>query len=70
MQPDDDTAFSFRSSRDGKVFISWRGRVVTTLAGDTARRFLAGVEHETAAEAQLRMARATGNFKRGNEGGR
>lgn len=70
MQPDDDMVFSFRSSRDGKVFIAWRGRVVTTLAGDTARRFLTAVEHETAAEAQLRMARATGNFKRGNEGGR
>jgi hypothetical protein len=49
-----DDVFSYRSTKDGKVFISWHGRKVTTLAG--ARE-----------EQQLEMARVTGHFKHGNE---
>jgi hypothetical protein len=49
------------------VRISWRGRVVTTLAGARAARFLRGAEGADEEAAQLLMARATGNFKRGNE---
>lgn len=58
--------FAYRTSKDGKVFISWEGRVVTTLSGEAARRFLGRVTAEPAS-AQLEMARITGNFKRGNE---
>jgi hypothetical protein len=61
--------FSYRVTRDGTVFVSWRGRVVVTLAGAKAERFLAGVRDADAAAAQLWMARVTGNFKRGNERG-
>ena len=61
--------FSWRSTRDGLVFIAWRGREVTTLKGTAAARFMARVEKVDAAEAQLEMARVTGNFKRGNERG-
>ena len=63
---DHDEQFAYRTSKDGKVFISWEGRVVTTLSGEAARRFLARVAAEPAG-AQLEMARVTGNFKRGNE---
>ncbi len=43
------------------------GRLVTTLAGPAARRFLARVEGSGEGDAQQLMARVTGNYKRGNE---
>ena len=59
--------FSYAETKDGKVFISWQGRTVTTLAGEGARRFLSRAESLDADGRQQLMARATGNFKRGNE---
>ena len=60
--------FSYREGGEGKVFISWRGRQVMILKGDKARAFLARVRETDGPGRQLVMARATGNFKRGNEG--
>ena len=62
----EDEPFSFRAQKDGTVRIAYHGRVVTTLAGKDASRFLARVGANPDA-AQLLMAKATGNFKRGNE---
>jgi hypothetical protein len=59
--------FAWQSTKDGRVRISWRGRVVTTLAGASAARFLREVEDLDEAGEQLLLARVTGNFKRGNE---
>jgi hypothetical protein len=59
--------FAWASTKDGRVRISWRGKVVTTLAGGSATRFLEQVEGADEEAEQLLMARATGNFKRGNE---
>jgi hypothetical protein len=59
--------FSYRATKDEKVLISWQGRTVTTLSGAKAHRFLADAERADAEGEQLLMARATGNFKRGNE---
>jgi hypothetical protein len=59
--------FRFRAHKDGTVRIAYRGKVVTTLAGKEAARFLARVAGADPAQAQLLMAKATGNFKRGNE---
>jgi hypothetical protein len=59
--------FSFRVYKDGTVHIAFRGKVVTTLAGKEAARFLARVDGADTDQAQLAMAKATGNFKRGNE---
>jgi hypothetical protein len=67
-EPGDD--FTFRATADGRVLISWRGRQVTGLAGEKAKWFLARVEGATEAKLQVLMARASGNFKRGNERGR
>ena len=72
MQAKDDTAneflgFSYRAHKDGTVRIAWGGRVVTTLAGKEAARFLSRVMGSDDTRAQLLMAKATGNFKRGNE---
>jgi hypothetical protein len=61
-------SFDWQATKDGRIRISWRGRVVTTLAGSRAARFLREVESASGEdEAQLLMARVTGNFKRGNE---
>jgi hypothetical protein len=60
-------SFAWAATKDGRVRISWRGKVVTTLAGERAARFLEQVEHADEAAEQLLLARVTGNFKRGNE---
>ncbi len=61
------SVFDYRATKDGKVFISHEGRDVTTLRGGYAARFLDRVRDAGEDEAQLAMAKATGNFKRGNE---
>ena len=63
----DDEHFSYRTSKDGRVFVSWGGRVVTVVSGATGTRLAAALDAADADEAQLLLARATGNFKRGNE---
>jgi hypothetical protein len=59
--------FSYSERRDGTVAIFYRHRPVTTLAGKLAENFAAAAEESTADELQLLMAKASGNFKRGNE---
>ena len=59
--------FGWQATKDDRVRISWRGRVVTTLSGAAAARFLRQVEGADEETAQGLLARATGNFKRGNE---
>jgi hypothetical protein len=63
----DDEPFAFRVAKNGSVFVSWRGRTVTTLNGKAAERFQAQIEGLDGQDAQLVMAKVTGNFKRGNE---
>ncbi len=53
--------------RKGEVRISWRGKVVTKLRRESAMKFLERISVASEKEAQLIMAKATGNFKRGNE---
>ncbi len=59
--------FAWQATKNGRVRLSWQGRVVTMLTGASAARFLREVEAADEEAAQLLMARATGNFKRGNE---
>jgi len=56
--------FSFASRKSGEVVISRHGEVVTILRGVAAQRFLSRV---AADDPQQVMARATGNYRRGNE---
>ena len=63
----DEDIFSYRATKSGAVLISWRGKRVTTLSGKQADRFLAQIAGLDDRAAQLVMAKATGNFKRGNE---
>jgi len=59
--------FEYRATSNGKVFISWDHRVVVTLVGNDAARFLERIDGADEESAQLLMARSTGNFRRGNE---
>lgn len=59
--------FGWQATKDGRVRITWRGRVVTTLAGAAAARFVRQAEGADEETVQGLLARATGNFKRGNE---
>ena len=59
--------FSWQATKDGRVRITWRGRVVTALAGAAAARFRHQAEGADEETVQAFLARATGNFKRGNE---
>lgn len=59
--------FEFQTGGDERVFIYHRGRLAETLNGRPAVDFLLKVERSDAAGAQLLMAKATGNYKRGNE---
>ena len=58
------SVFSYQASKDDTVRISWNGRVVTTLRGPDAA---ASSTRPPRGDEQLVMAKATGNFKRGNE---
>jgi len=59
--------FTFQTTKDGKVFIHWQGKLVTTLRGKAAEKFLKSMAGADPAQAQLLMARITGHFKHGNE---
>jgi hypothetical protein len=66
-RPEDDLGFSWQQQKDGSVQVHHHGRLASTLRGDDAADFLTEVEAVPAAQAQQRMARITGNYKRGNE---
>ncbi|MDU5080428.1 hypothetical protein CIW83_02135 [Tissierella sp. P1] len=59
--------FSYRVSKDNKVFIFWHEKQVMILKGKDSEKFLAKIENADTLESQLIMAKITGNFKRGNE---
>ena len=62
----DERPFSYRTT-NGRVRVAFRGRHVVTLAGSEAKRLASRLEGADAERAQLLLAKATGNFKRGNE---
>lgn len=59
--------FDYRTTKDGTVFITWRGKTVTTLRGKAAERLLAKIEGADDRAVQLALAKVTGHFKHGNE---
>jgi hypothetical protein len=62
-----DEPFSYRATKNGAVQLFHRGRLVKTIKGREADRFLARAEGAGAAALQQLLARATGAFKFGNE---
>ena len=63
----DQKIFTYRTIKADKVFIYWHEKQVTILKGKEAQRFIDKVRRLNDQEAQLVMAKITGNFKRGNE---
>ena len=60
--------FAWRTTKDGTVFVTHQGRAAVTVSGPAATALLGKLREARDAKAeQLLLARATGNFKRGNE---
>ncbi|MDL2206050.1 hypothetical protein LJC33_03930 [Eubacteriales bacterium OttesenSCG-928-N13] len=59
--------FSYRAGKDDTLFIHWQGRLVTALRGEKGCALHIALREADPLQAQLLMAKATGNFKRGNE---
>ncbi|HET8811985.1 MAG TPA: hypothetical protein VFM67_05270 [Gaiella sp.] len=61
-------SFDATVTEDERVLVTWEGRTVVTVAGAPGRRLAHRLASAPDADArQLLLARATGNFKRGNE---
>ena len=61
------SSFSYQATKDGRVRIAHDGTTVTILRGPAARQLLEKLEGADLQGVQLLLAKATGNFKRGNE---
>jgi hypothetical protein len=62
-----DDPFSYRETKDGRVLIDRSGRTVTVVAGSAATALAAKLAAADPAGVQQLLARATGNYRRGNE---
>ena len=62
----DDDPFDYRITKDGRIQVSRAGRRIVTIAGSRAER-LVGMLGADPEQAQELLARATGNYRRGNE---
>jgi hypothetical protein len=60
--------FTFKKTKDGKLFVYWKNRLVRTYVGQKAAEILIEIENAGSdRDVQFALARVTGNFKRGNE---
>jgi hypothetical protein len=59
--------FTYRITKEKKVFVSWRGKQVIILSGKKAEDFTSEIMNADDKTAQLIMAKTTGHFKHGNE---
>jgi hypothetical protein len=63
----EDDPFDWRVTKDGQVLVSRGGRLVTTVRGSAAAKLHGRLQHADADQTQQLLARATGNYKHGNE---
>lgn len=59
--------FSYQITKEKKVRLFYKEKEVKMLSGNAAMRFIEKINTLPANEQQLVMAKATGNFKHGNE---
>lgn len=60
--------FSWSATKDGSIRVERDGRQVSVIGGAAARRLRGRLERAAdEAERQSLLAKATGNYKRGNE---
>lgn len=63
----EDDPFDWRTTGSDTVLVSRGGRHVVTVGGEAGRRLAARLVDASPELAQQLLARATGNYKRGNE---
>lgn len=63
----DEKIFSYRTTKDGKIFIYWYDKQVKILKGKQASKLISKISRADEKGIQLLLAKITGNFKRGNE---
>jgi len=61
--------FDYRVTKQGGVIVSRGGRVVLTVGGGDAARLIVALQRADDSHAQHLLARATGDYRRGNERG-
>ena len=59
--------FGHAITKDGRIRITWRSKAVVTVSGSQAARLAEALTAADPEQVQHLLARATGNFKRGNE---
>ena len=59
--------FEWRTTADSKVLVTRGGKQVVVVAGARGAKLAAQLETADEEQAQQLLARATGNYKRGNE---
>lgn len=63
----EDEPFDYQITKDKRVLLYYENKLIKTLAGKAAAKFITQIEGLDWYEEQLVLAKATGNFKRGNE---
>jgi hypothetical protein len=59
--------FDYRVTKQGGVIVSRGGRAVMTVGGADAARLVAALQRAGDSQVQHLLARASGNYRRGNE---
>lgn len=59
--------FDWSRRKNGDVVITHHGRAATVLRGRAAERLVADITGADVTAVQQRLARVTGNYRRGNE---
>jgi hypothetical protein len=59
--------FDYRVTKQGGVIVSRGGRAVMTVGGRSAAQLVAALQLADDSQAQQLLARASGNYRRGNE---
>ncbi len=59
--------FDYQITKDKRVLLYYEGKLIKTLSGKNASKFISQIDGVDWKEEQLILAKATGNFKRGNE---
>lgn len=59
--------FDYNVSKNGKVFINWNKKTIMILNEKESDKLLKKLENASNHDVQLLLAKATGNFKHGNE---
>ena len=63
----DDRPFGYKETKSGSVLISYKNKIVTTLTGKQAAKFVLKASSSDEQSRQMLMAKATGQFRHGNE---